>query len=195
MSRKCKNSPDLFCFVCGGFNPRSSSKKFSPRLLVAYRSYLGFGAEESLSKPWSPSFLCSRCSRYLAGWPAIWREQQNHVNDCYFCLTNITGIKSTSKNNRKYPDVSSMSKPATLRTPTTSTSNEPSTFRGSCGFESSVDVYASDHTDFNDDDYEPPPTRSTTEPHLITQSELNDLIRDLDLPKEKSELLAFRLKQ
>ena len=28
----------------------------------------------------------------------------------------------------------------------------------------------------------------------ITQEELNDLIRDLDLPKSKSELLGLRLK-
>lgn len=96
MPRKCKNSPDLFCFVCGDFNPRLSSRKFSPRLLVAYYSYFRFGAEESLSKPWSQGFLCSICSRYLTGslkgthtslpftMPALWREQQNHVNDCYF---------------------------------------------------------------------------------------------------------------
>jgi hypothetical protein len=32
-------------------------------------------------------------------------------------------------------------------------------------------------------------------PHLISQSELHDLARDLDLPKEKSELLGSRLKQ
>ena len=35
----------------------------------------------------------------------------------------------------------------------------------------------------------------TTEPHLINESELNDLVRDLYLPKAKAELLAFRLKQ
>ena len=35
----------------------------------------------------------------------------------------------------------------------------------------------------------------TTEPHLINESELNDLVRDLDLPKVKVELLASRLKQ
>ena len=35
----------------------------------------------------------------------------------------------------------------------------------------------------------------TTEPHLINESELNDLVRDLDFPKVKVELLASRLKQ
>ena len=35
----------------------------------------------------------------------------------------------------------------------------------------------------------------TTEPHLINESKLNDLVRDLDLPKVKAELLASRLKQ
>jgi len=31
--------------------------------------------------------------------------------------------------------------------------------------------------------------------HQITQEELNDLIRDLDLPKSKAELLGLRLQQ
>ena len=35
----------------------------------------------------------------------------------------------------------------------------------------------------------------TTEPHLINESELNDLVRNLDLSKVKAELLASRLKQ
>jgi hypothetical protein len=32
-------------------------------------------------------------------------------------------------------------------------------------------------------------------PQLFTQSELNDVIRDLGLPKEKAELLGSRLKE
>ena len=35
----------------------------------------------------------------------------------------------------------------------------------------------------------------TTEPHIINKSELNDLVRDLDLPKVKVELLVSRLKE
>lgn len=34
---------------------------------------------------------------------------------------------------------------------------------------------------------------SSGEPHLITQSELNDLVRDLDLSKAKAELLGSKL--
>ena len=37
-------------------------------------------------------------------------------------------------------------------------------------------------------------TCSSTVPHLMTQGELNDLARDLDLSKSKAELLASRLK-
>ena len=35
----------------------------------------------------------------------------------------------------------------------------------------------------------------SSKPHLISQHELNDLIRDLDLPKNKAELLGSRLQQ
>lgn len=36
---------------------------------------------------------------------------------------------------------------------------------------------------------------SNTEPHLVTQAELNDLVRDLDFPKNKAHLLRSRLRQ
>jgi len=36
---------------------------------------------------------------------------------------------------------------------------------------------------------------SAPQPHILTQDELNDLVRDLELSKSKSELLGSRLKQ
>ena len=38
-----------------------------------------------------------------------------------------------------------------------------------------------------------PETVTVEKPHLITQPELNDLVRDLTLTKQQSELLASRL--
>lgn len=45
-------------------------------------------------------------------------------------------------------------------------------------------------SDNNDETYVPP-----QEQHLITQVDLNDLVRDLNLPIDKAELLGSRLKQ
>ncbi len=44
----------------------------------------------------------------------------------------------------------------------------------------------------NDPDFD---QESSSEPHLITQSELHDLVRDLELTKNKAELLGSRLQQ
>jgi len=35
---------------------------------------------------------------------------------------------------------------------------------------------------------------SSLDPHLLTQEDLNDMVRDLNLSKQQSELLCFRLK-
>ncbi|KAK4887859.1 hypothetical protein RN001_004130 [Aquatica leii] len=47
---------------------------------------------------------------------------------------------------------------------------------------------------FNDDE-EYSADLVSRQPHLLTQSELNDLVRDLQLPKTKSQLLGSRLQQ
>jgi hypothetical protein len=41
----------------------------------------------------------------------------------------------------------------------------------------------------------PPESDKLNQPHLISQLELNDLIRDLELSKEKSELLGSRVQE
>ena len=53
---------------------------------------------------------------------------------------------------------------------------------------------AAENMDTEDDtDLDFQPTES--HPHLITQPELNDLVRDLNLSKHQSELLGSRLQQ
>jgi len=48
------------------------------------------------------------------------------------------------------------------------------------------------HEEPTDPDFQGPASES---PHKLTQNELNDLVRDLELPKIKAELLASRMNQ
>jgi hypothetical protein len=44
--------------------------------------------------------------------PIIWREATDHVPDCYFCLTSITGVTAKSKYTVQYPNLPSAMRPA-----------------------------------------------------------------------------------
>ena len=43
--------------------------------------------------------------------PMVWRESRNHADDCYFCLTNITGFNASSRKKIKYPNLRSAVRP------------------------------------------------------------------------------------
>jgi hypothetical protein len=119
----------------------------------------------------------------------VWREQKDHFTDCYFCLTTIDGRNSKAKHTKVYPSIPSALRPVehedslpipkppqqlTLHAqePTSiSPKDEPGT---SC---SNVD----------------PDFPELTVPHLISQSELNYLVRDLNLSKIQAEHLASSL--
>ena len=45
--------------------------------------------------------------------PMVWREPQNHTDDCYFCLSNITGFNASSRKKIKYPNLRSAMRPIT----------------------------------------------------------------------------------
>lgn len=119
----------------------------------------------------------------------IWKNQSDHITDCYFCLTDVLGFNTKNKNKIIYPDVQSANRP-NKSVPY----NKESTFNTTqdievttcndiiCDDSDEDDEYIEDDMDYN-------------EPHLINQDELNDLVRDLSLTQEKGELLASRLKQ
>ena len=41
----------------------------------------------------------------------VWREQANHVDDCYFCNTDVADFSSKSKGNIKDPNLPSAIRP------------------------------------------------------------------------------------
>lgn len=70
---------------------------------------------------WVPHVVCKICKRNAESLkfmvPMIWREQKNHHDDYYFCITSLTGINKNNRSKWNYPNISS----ATRRTPRTDT--------------------------------------------------------------------------
>ena len=155
-------------------------------------------------KGWVPHICCITCVMLLTGWvnglrqilftvPIVWREPKDHSSKCYICLTNITVLTSKSKHPVKYPDL-----PSTIRSvlhckelpvaepleyPTFSDDNS-----------SSDEDHKQQERGNADCDLVFEASCSSSEPHLLTQGVLNNLVCDLNLSKIQVELLGSRLK-
>jgi hypothetical protein len=121
----------------------------------------------------------------------VWREQKEHLTKCYLCLSKRDGNNSKPKHTTVYPIIPSALRPIehdnSLPIPKppqqwTLLEEEPTTISPkdtpgpSC---SSVD----------------PDFRGLTVPHLISQSELDDLMSDFNLLDIQAELLAAHLQE
>ena len=117
----------------------------------------------------------------------VWRELKNHVDDCYFCMVNITGINRNNRSKWTYPDPPSARRPSphSHEVPIPTFHQLPELEDGQC----SSDQYSDNNLNEGDGDYE----GMSSVPQRFRQEELNDLVRDLNLSKAASELLASRL--
>ncbi|KAF0722496.1 Uncharacterized protein FWK35_00034589, partial [Aphis craccivora] len=150
-----------------------------------YKLYFGCPLGDQ-DKAWAPHTRCSACSNGLRDWldkrkssmpfaiPMIWREQKNHYNDCYF----YSAIR---------PVIHNTSLPIPIPPEEGLNFNE----------EMECDQDSFDHDDEcpGDANYTPVEDTPSSQTFRFNQDELNDLIRDMILSKEKAELLASRLKQ
>ncbi|GFV59718.1 uncharacterized protein TNCV_1907891 [Trichonephila clavipes] len=116
--------------------------------------------------------------------PMIWREPQNHHDDCYFCVGKINGINPGNRNKWSYPNLASAQRPQLklreVKPSTSKSSNHPNP----------CDPERNTPSENSDSDY-----KFSQEPQPINQKELSDLLRDMNLPKEASEILASRSKE
>jgi hypothetical protein len=121
----------------------------------------------------------------------VWRHSTDHASDCYFCLTNITGVTAKSKHTVKYQNL-----PFAMRTVPHSADlpvPKPPTNMMLSDSESSEENVGQANNNMDCD-----PTiagaSSSNEPHLLTQKDLDYIVHDLNLSKKQAELLVSKLK-
>ena len=130
----------------------------------------------------------------------IWREPANHFDDCYFCITTSVEYNKNNQKNILYISISSATQPILhsdehrvpvskelLDIPISAASLAPEPVPEELT-ESNSNPLRLDND--NDIDYH----ECSSEPNHFNQDDLNDLIHDLNLPKESAELLASHLK-
>jgi hypothetical protein len=140
--------------------------------------------------------VCSVCVEELKQWskgkkkyfrfgvPMIWKEPRNLSDDFYFCSCNVQGYNSKNRKDIFYPNL-----PPAIR-PVPHGPGIPMPVPPEILEDTPVDSDKED-TD-SDQDFQRDPC--STEPQLFSQRELNDLVRDLGLPKDSAEVLGSRLK-
>ena len=125
------------------------------------------------------------------GTPMVWREPTNHVDECYFCSINVTGVNKKKPKSLSYKSFPSAIRPVAHRPdiPISEFKKLP---------DLSIDEHSDEQqhdckelTDVDDDEKD---FACSSMPVVFDQINLSNLIRDLNLSKESSEVLASRLK-
>ena len=125
MPRKCKNSSNLFCYVCGSFTVKTHRRAITSDLKRIFQLYFGCPLGDQ-DKQWAPHQICTSCSRGLRNWlnkqistmlfavPMIWRKPKDHIQDCYFCLVNVKWFSRKHRMKISYPNLDLARRPVPL---------------------------------------------------------------------------------
>ena len=179
------------------FNVRDFTKR-------TYEAYFGMKLGDQ-DKQWAPHKVCKNCTDTLHLWtkgkvkamrfgvPMVWRSPKNHHDDCYFCMVNMSGWNRHKKNLWYYPDLESARRPVPHceEVPIPVFSSLPKLV-------SNNDLFAeTEEVNSDDSNYSDSMSDTTAEWQSkvkpFSQSQLNDLVRDLALSKEASGVLASRI--
>ena len=118
----------------------------------------------------------------------MWRDQKDHVTDCYFCLTHTAQFTRRTTNSIIYPDL-----PSAIRLRAYDEGKEPPVFSSDL-----LDVVLSDDDDVpnmkksdeDGDDWLP-----NDEPKSISQRQLDLFVRRLGLSKQDARLAGSMLRE
>lgn len=203
---KCNGDPDIFCYICGEYKTKKNRKKLTEKIKNLYKNCFGFKIANQETN-WVPHMVCGACYNMLCRWesskkethlkftvPMKWSEPQNS-EDCYFCMTNVTGFNNINVSKISYANVSTVTPPlcSIKNIENLKESSVTSSF-SKMELDEYSEEYESDDGISGSDDYTAD-GQGNTAPQTFTQKELNDLIRDLGLPKDGAEYLASVLKK
>ncbi|GFU71226.1 uncharacterized protein TNCV_3782121 [Trichonephila clavipes] len=114
----------------------------------------------------------------------IWRELKNNSDDCYFCSCSLQGFNLKNRKDISYPTIiRSAIRPLGPDLPIPS---PPDTLDNILDDLDQISHVSRD----SDDGYDP----GTNDPELFPQSDLNDLVRNLGIPKDTAEVLESKEK-
>ncbi|GFX68536.1 uncharacterized protein TNCV_2432431 [Trichonephila clavipes] len=166
-------------------------------LKKVYLAYFGIKLGDQ-DKFWAPHVVCSVCVEELRQWfkgkkksfrfavPMIWREPKNHSDDCYFCSCSVQSFNLKNRKDISYSTIILSAIRPAPHGPDFPIPSPPDTLDKVLD-----DLDQISHSSDSDDGYDP----GTNDPELFSQSDLNDLVRDLGLPKDTAEVLGSGLKE
>jgi hypothetical protein len=118
--------------------------------------------------------------------PLVRRKPTNHTDVCYFCQAKVEGYSAKNKKGIVYPNL-----PSAMRSvlhsddlPVSSATVVSHSILQAGGI--------CDNLDERDDEFQA--SASDCIPQLFSQPELNDLVRNLNLPKDAAGVLGSRIK-
>ena len=128
------------------------------------------------------------------GVPMVWREPQNHHDDCYICMVDMTGWNQQKKKEWCYPDIESARRPVLqcAEVPVSTFTSLPHLTEDETPLEAIKDTDSS-CSNYISTSMGAKASSFGANPKPFSQGQLNDLMRDLNLSKESCEILASRL--
>ena len=195
-NRNCKNNPDRFSYICGNVVLPDRQVKITDFVKKAYRDYFGVKLGDQ-DKPFTPH-ICSKATgknlrdrrnskrkKMLFTIPMVWREGRSHYG--------LLFLHDKSKNYKSQDQAPCPIPRCSFCHKTNPSGPRPSSSEPDGNMEYSSN---SEHNDIpvvaGNGAYKP---EEDDQPVPLTQAELNNLTRNVNLSKEFAQPLGSRLKK
>lgn len=195
---------DQFCFICGKFTVERNVRARNTLQELYLQCYNSHWIDDA----YAPQIGCTSCYTSLKRkidkkhdkpkykFPMTWFDPGEHNEaDCYFCVNTVRGINSAKRSSMEYLPTQYAILPIehTKESPVIESTVEQPHQQSTSDEAMDVDAATIDIQEPSTSEYVPSGDVHTA-PVLITQAQLNNMCRRLELSQRKSQLLASMLK-